>query len=182
LRKSYFVVLQKRGFAAMLNKINAVDWKQLGNERVGQYMSEALSDDEAVSRTALIQLKEAIAPWELLDGYGSTSKLMGMSKSALPITVIPLLVELLSFESVNKPIVLETLYDVARYRLVDESFVPDEEAHHYQNWAERLFLAVKGYSAIFTSLLGSDSEAARETAKDLLALLEDQDSSSNSQV
>jgi hypothetical protein len=156
----------------MQDELNRLDWVKLGNAGIPALFREAESENEEVRRKALGKLRDTVAPWELLDGYSSSTKLIRMSESRIPEAVIPFLIELLKAKnSKDKSYILEILYELSRYIYVDESSIPAEKRESYGAWANRLESAVRQELGFYETLLNSEALEVQQAAKDLIKLL-----------
>ena len=130
------------------------------------------SKDEIIRNKALVELKDVVAPWELLDGYGSSTELMQISKNPVTLSVIPLLIELLKDDAcTSKSLILETLYDLARYRDVSRDFIPEVEYDQYMNWAKDIRSRILQELEVYTTLLQHPLIEVRQEAQGLINLL-----------
>jgi hypothetical protein len=160
----------------MLEGLDQVDWGKIGQKPspIPHWLCEFASDVEQIRRQAMGNLKDTLAPWELLDGYGSTTDLMRVIKRDEPYLVVPFLVELLTYESIqDKGFILEILYDLARYVDVGDDWVPLEEREMYKSRACRIFNAVYEGIYAYSDLLKDNAPEVRQGAEDLLNLLEE---------
>jgi hypothetical protein len=158
-----------RGRYVMLDQLNEIDWVKLGHPEIKTFIENAVSPEPQISQQALNQLKDAIAPWELLDGYGTTDHLMKMSRSPVPELVIPFLIDLLELETIkNKVFLLEILYDLSRYHLVSKDFIPLDEVDRYMQWAERLREFVRTHTHLYIELTNHSSPDIQQAAADLI--------------
>lgn len=130
------------------------------------------AEDEHIRNKALVELKDVVAPWELLDGYGSTTELMRISKDPVTLSVIPLLIALLKDDAcTNKSFVLETLYDLARYKDVGRDFIPKTEYDRYMKWAKDIRSRIRQDLEVYTTLLQHPLIEVRQEAQALINLL-----------
>jgi len=155
-----------------------VDWARLGNPKIPVWLQEAASIDATVREKALNNLKNAIAPWELLDGYGSYIHLIKIAESPIPETVVPFLLDLLRNPNVKNPsYILETLHDISRYEYVNEDFIPMDKRESYHAWAQRLRQLIRNDWNFFQTLLNHDSADVRNETQTLIDLLSRSDRS-----
>lgn len=130
------------------------------------------AEDEHIRSKALLELKDIVAPWELLDGYGSTTELMRISKDPVTLSVIPFLIALLKDNArASKSLVLEMLFDLARYTDVSKDFIPETEYDRYMNWAKDLRSRIGQDLEVYTTLLQHPLIEVRQEAEALINLL-----------
>jgi hypothetical protein len=79
----------------MLEGLDQIEWGKVGQKQspIPFWLREFTSDDELTRRQAMGNLKDSIAPWELLDGYGDSADLMRVIKREEPYLVVPFPVE-----------------------------------------------------------------------------------------
>src|SRR5262249_37354892 len=144
-----------------------IDWRRLGNPRISNWLEQIASTDDKTRRTAMQELKDAVAPWELLDGFGSTKDLMRIAESQIPEAVIPFLLETLKRdETQDKGFILEILFDLSRYLHVHKDFIPLNESERYQIWAKRLHELIRNEMGTYWELSKSTSPDIQFIAQD----------------
>jgi hypothetical protein len=156
----------------MMDRLNEIDWEGLKHPEIKILIQNAASQDDKIQGDALTRLKDAIAPWEILDGYAAGDMFERITTSPLPEIVTPFIIDLLADKEIkHKDFMLEILYDVARYKLVDRSFVPESDRNRYENWAKKLFSIVEADIDLYKSLILDTSDIVQRGARDLVNLL-----------
>lgn len=116
------------------------------------------------------ELRDVVAPWELLDGYSSATELMRVADSPIPETITPFLIDLLKV-SQDKDLILEVLYELSRYIYVDDSLISAERKEDYDAWAKRLRATIHQDLNLYITLQNSEFHEVQQAAKDLVKLL-----------
>jgi hypothetical protein len=156
----------------MIDRLNQIDWEALKHPEIKILIQNAASEDDETQRDALNRLKNAIAPWEVLDGYDGGDTFERITKSPLPEIVTPFIIELLKKEGIkHKFFMIETLYDVCRYRLVDRNFKSESERNRYNEWAKKLFSIVEADIELYKNLMLDTSDEVQSEARALVNLL-----------
>ena len=155
-----------------MNDITRMDWSSLGEPKMYSWLLEARSNDRNVRLAALGHIKEVIAPWELLDGYGSSKDLQRLSESLVPEAVIPFLIDLFPLQDeTGKTFMLEIFYDLARYKYVNLDFIPSDKKNTYFMWTDKIRDKLYIYISFFNSLLTDVSFNIQQNAQALINIL-----------
>ncbi|MEP7288391.1 MAG: hypothetical protein ABI947_21785 [Chloroflexota bacterium] len=155
-----------------MTRLSEIDWGNLGNPRILTLLQNVAAQDKEIRSKALDEIKDIIAPWELLYGYRSPEDLMHMAESAIPETIVPFIIELLKNEPTREKVyIIEILYDLSRYEYVDNYVIPSEKKDHYANWARRIRDEVYKGIDIYRTLLHSPSPEIQRAASDLIGIL-----------
>jgi len=155
-----------------MTSFNEIDWGTLGNSRIPTLLENAASQNDELRSKALNEIKDIIAPWELIYGYRSLEELMHMTESAIPEKIVPFIIDLLKNESTTeKSYLLEILYDLARYLYVDDYAISSEMKKHYETWARKIRGEVHEGIEFYKILLHNPSPEIHRAASDLIRIL-----------
>jgi hypothetical protein len=167
----------------MSRSFSEIDWAKLGNSDIPLWLEQIESKDEMTRRKAIQKIKDTFAPWDILDGYGSTEDLLPILERPIPEAIIPFIVEILKNNNVpNKDLILEILLDLARYKYVDQTFVPLDKRASYIAWVKRIHARINEEMDFFRTLLTDKSSQVQVIAEDLIELLSEPfDNSSDDQ-
>jgi hypothetical protein len=169
----------------MLEGLDQIDWKGLGEPLVPEWLRElARGDNDAFKHLEDRFVYLGSQSWE---NYGSASELL---QNDAPVLIVPFLIELLGnqqYDSDRKPFILELLLDLLSYidlhhsstffyqkrtREDVEKITPImPEDNEYTRRAEKVFIAVQTGVETYRSLLHGHSPSIGMGAASLLEAL-----------
>ncbi len=155
----------------MDRKISSADGLNRMRSQISIWFDEIKSKDMAIRRKAITGIGDIVTPNLLLDGYGQTKQLMRVAESPFPEEVIAPLIDLLRDSTTgDKNLILDTLFDLARYERVTNDFIPEDKLESYLSWAKHLRNLVYQGIEVYRNLSNSKEPRVAEMASDLIQL------------
>jgi hypothetical protein len=161
----------------MLEGIGTVNWDSLGFPEMPMWLAEIASGGISPHEKAIDGLRQKIAPWQLLAGYGSTveyAQFHGLINSEILFYTIPFLIELIQSVITNdadKVSLLDLLYELCRYRYLVNS-IPLAEKDNFEAWICEVYDLILRGKDIYVEICKKGSSELQGAAKDILTVLE----------